>query len=231
MKKIGIIGAMALEIRVIKEQMVIAGTDNFAGFTFITGSFNGKLVVLTVSGIGKVNAAICAQLMIDHYDVDCIINTGIAGGVQPYLRICDVVISDDVTYHDVRPEQMISCFPNKEFFYADDRLINYAIHACDLTRTENWNYRVGRIVTGDQFVADDRKKKQIVKQYGAQCVEMEGAAIAHAAYVNRVPFLVIRSISDSADRNASLDYETFEKVSANISSNIVVQMIRLMSEY
>lgn len=231
MKKIGIIGAMALEIRGIKEHLVIAGTDNYAGFTFITGSLNGKLVVLTVSGIGKVNAAICAQLMIDHYNVDCIINTGIAGSLDPELRMCDVVISDDVTYHDVNPDQMISCFPNKERFYADQRLINYAVHACDLTRTENWDYKVGRIVSGEQFVADDKKKKQIVKQFDALCVEMEGAAIGHVAYCNRVPFVVIRCISDSADRNAYLDYETFEKVSANISSTLVIQLIRLMNEY
>ncbi len=231
MKKIGVIGAMALEIRVIKEHLVIAGTDNFAGFTFITGSLNGKLIVLTVSGIGKVNAAICAQLMIDHYDVDCIINTGIAVSLDPQLRICDVVISDDVTYHDVRPDQMITCFPNRESFYADQRLINYAMHACDLTRSENWNYKVGRIVTGDQFISDDRKKKQLTKRYHAECVEMEGAAIAHVAYVNRVPFVIIRSISDSSDKNASAHYENFEKVSANISSNLVVQLIRLMSEY
>lgn len=231
MKKIGIIGAMALEIRVIKEHLVIAGTDNFAGFTFITGSLNGKLVVLTVSGVGKVNAAICAQLMIDHYDVDCIINTGIAGSLDTQLRVCDMVISDDVTYHDVRPDQMITCFPNRESFYADQRLINYAMHACDLTRSENWNYKVGRIVTGDQFISDERKKKQISKRFHAACVEMEGAAVAHVAYVNRVPFIIIRSISDTADRNASAHYENFEKVSANISSNLVVQMIRLMSEY
>lgn len=231
MKKIGIIGAMALEIRGIKEHLVIAGTDNYAGFTFITGSLNGKLIVLTVSGIGKVNAAICTQLMIDHYNVDCIINTGIAGALDSDLRYCDVVISDDVTYHDVNPDQMISCFPNKERFYADQRLINYAIHACDLTRTENWDYKVGRIVSGEQFVADDRKKKQIIKQFDALCVEMEGAAIGHVAYCNRVPFVVIRSISDSADQNASMDYETFEKVSANISSLLVIQMIRLMSDY
>lgn len=231
MKKIGIIGAMALEIRGIKEHLVIAATDNYAGFTFISGSLNGKLVVLTISGIGKVNAAICSQLMINHFNVDCIINTGIAGALHSDLRMCDVVISEDVTYHDVNPDQMISCFPNKERFYADQKLIKYAVHACDLTRTENWDYRVGRIVSGDQFVADDRKKKQIVKQYDALCVEMEGAAVAHTAYVNMIPFIVIRSISDSADRNASLDYETFEKVSSNISANLVVQMIRLMSEY
>lgn len=231
MKKIGVIGALAMEVRIIKEHLVIAGTDNFAGFTFITGSLNGKLIVLTVSGIGKVNAAICAQLMIDHYDVDCIINTGIAGSLDAELRMCDVVISDDVTYHDVNPEQMITCFPNRETFYADQRLINYAIHACDLTRTENWNYKVGRVISGEQFISDERKKKQLAKHYHAQCVEMEGAAIAHVAYVNRVPFVVIRSISDTQDKNASAHYENFEKVSANISSNLVVQLIRLMSEY
>ncbi len=231
MKKIGIIAAMALEIRIIKEHLVIAGTDNFAGFTFITGSLNGKMVVLTISGIGKVNAAICAQLMIDHYDVECIINTGIANGIAPDLRTCDVVISEDVTYHDVRPEQMISCFPNKEVFTADQKMIDYAIHACDLTRTENWEYRVGRIVSGEQFVSGVRKKKQIIQQYKAQCVDMEGAAIGHVAHVNRVQFVIIRSISDSANRDASLDYQTFEKVSSNISSNIVIQMIHLMGEY
>lgn len=231
MKKIGIIGAMAQEIRNIKEFLVIAGSDNFAGYTFITGSLNGKLIVLTVSGIGKVNAAICTQLMIDHYQVDCIINTGIAGAISPELRMCDVVISEDVTYHDVKPEQMISCFPNRETFYADPKLVNYATHACDLTRSENWNYMVGRIVSGESYVAEDRHKKKIVKQYNALCVEMEGAAIGHTAYVNRVPFVVIRSISDRADKNSQIEHSTFEKVSANICAGIVVQMIRLMSEY
>lgn len=231
MKKIGIIGAMAQEIRQIKEHLVIAGSDNFAGYTFITGSLNGKMVVLTVSGIGKVNAAICTQLMIDHYEVDCIINTGIAGALNTELRMCDVVISDDVTYHDVRPEQMISCFPNRETFFADQKLINYATHACDLTRSENWNYVVGRIISGESFVAEERQKKKLVKQYSAYCVEMEGAAIGHVSYVNRVPFVVIRSISDRAEKNQNLDHQTYEKVSANICAQIVVQMIRLMSEY
>ncbi len=230
-KKIGIIGAMAQEIRVIKEHLVIAGTDNIAGFTFISGSLNGKLVVLTVSSIGKVNAAVCTQLMIDHFHVDCVINTGIAGSLNAELRMCDVVISEDTTYHDVRQEQMISCFPNRESFYADQRLVNYAVHACDLTRSENWNYIVGRILTGESFVADDRVKKKIVKQYGGDCIEMEGAAIAHTAYLNRIPFVIIRCISDKADSAANFDYTTFEKVAANISAQIVVQMIRLMAEY
>lgn len=230
-KKIGIIGAMAQEVRVIKEHLVIAGTDNIAGFTFISGSLNGKLVVLTLSSIGKVNAAVCTQLLIDHFRVDCIINTGIAGSLVSELRMCDIVISEDATYHDVRAEQMISCFPNRETFYADQRLVNYAIHACDLTRSENWNYVVGRVLTGESFVADDRVKRKIVKQYGGACVDMEGGAIAHTAYLNRIPFVIIRCISDRADSAANLNHSTFEKVAANISAQIMVQMIKLMAEY
>lgn len=230
MKKIGIIGAMALEIRMIKESLIISSTDNYAGFTFITGSLNGKWIVLTVSGVGKVNAAMCTQIMIDQFGVDCIINTGIAGGMHPDVRPCDVIISDTLTYHDVRPRQMLSCFPYVSEFKADSKLVNYAITACDAINSHHWSYRVGKIVSGESFVTEPKLRRKIAKEYEPFCVEMEGAAIAHVAHVNRVPFVVIRCISDRADEQATMDYETFEKVSANIAAGIVVNMVKVIND-
>lgn len=227
MKKIGLIGAMAQEVRQIKEHLVIAGTDNIAGYTFISGSLNGKLVVLTVSGVGKVNATICTQILIDRFNVDCVINTGLAGRLNHDLRMCDVVISDGVTFHDVKVEQLIQCFPNREWFNADQKLMNYAIHACDLTRSENWNYLVGNVLTGDSYITLDKVKKRVQKDYNGLCFDMEGAAVAHTAYVNRIPFVVVRCISDGGN----MDYETFDKVAANINGQIALQMIKLMAEY
>lgn len=231
MKKIGIIGAMAQEIRIIKDSLIVSSTDNFSGFTFITGSLNGKWIVLTVSGVGKVNAAICAQVMIDKFNVDCIINNGFAGTMHPEVRVCDVIISESVTYHDVRKEQMAECFPYLTEFQSDSRLINYAIHACDIIRSDNWHYRVGKIVSGDSFVTDPRLRKRIMKEYSPMCMDMEGAAIGHVAAINRIPFVVIRCIADGTDIYSTIDQGTFGKISANIAAGIVVNMIKLLSEY
>ena len=229
MKIIGIIGAMDLEIKLLRDHMTILSTEKVAGFNYYFGEIEGHRVILTCCGVGKVNAASCTQILIDKYKVNWIINTGIAGGLHNDVKICDVVISENVTYHDVRKNQMISLFPFQEFFQGDKVLIELALSACKLIENKNFNHHLGRIVSGESFVSDINLKNKIVEAYSPHCVEMEGAAIGHVANINDVPFVVIRSISDHADNEATLSYENFEKISAENSANIVLTMLKNVS--
>lgn len=228
MRNIGIIGAMDLEIKLIRDSMEAIKHTKAAGFDFYSGSLAGKPVVLTCCGVGKVNAAACTQLLVDRYHVDCIINTGIAGGLHGEVKVCDLVISENVTYHDVRKGQMRSCFPFKEYFEADQNLIEAASKACSIIEMKKFKHHKGRIVSGERFVDDIGLKEQIIEQYSPHCVEMEGAAIGHVAHLNSIPFVVIRSISDNADDAASMSYEAFEKISAEISASVALNMIKLI---
>ncbi|WBW95665.1 5'-methylthioadenosine/adenosylhomocysteine nucleosidase [Oceanirhabdus sp. W0125-5] len=226
MSIIGIIGAMDLEIELLKNNMSLIKEENIAGFNYYNGTIEGKDIVLCGCGVGKVNAASCTQILIDRFNVDCVINTGIAGGMHSDVKVCDVIVSQDVSYHDVRKQQMMSCFPFKEYFEGDKKLIESALRACELTKNEEWNYHLGRVVSGECFVSDSVLKKKIIEEYSPHCVEMEGAAIGHVAHINNIPFVVIRSISDNADDDASISYEEFETISAEHSATIVLNMIK-----
>lgn len=228
MKIIGIMGAMDLEIKLLRDKMNVSNNEKIAGFNYYIGEIEKNPVILTCCGVGKVNAASCTQILIDRYGVNCIINTGIAGGLHNNVKICDIIISDNVTYHDVRKIQMKSYFPYKEFFNGDKELIELALSACKLNNNSDFNYHLGRIVSGESFVADDNLKKKIVEEYSPHCVEMEGAAIGHVANINDIPFVIIRSISDNADNEAIMSYEKFEKISAENSANIVLNMLKML---
>lgn len=219
---------MNIEIELIKDKMVVEYEKGYAGFTFYGGKYKGLNIVLTSCGVGKVNASSCTQILIDKFNVAEIINTGIAGSLNGKVKLCDIVISDNVTYHDVRQEQMKNCFPFKEFFTASKDLRELAIKAYK-SKPRNYNYHIGRIVTGEGFVCDDDLKKVIMNNYNPYCVEMEGAAIGHVAEINEVPFIIIRSISDNADNNATLNYDEFENIAANNSALLVLNMLELMS--
>ena len=181
MKTTGIIGAMDIEIELIKKEMTVEDEKHFAGFSFYIGKCKGLNIVLTSCGVGKVNASSCTQILIDRFNVTEIINTGIAGSLNEGVKLCDIVISDNVTYHDVRQAQMKSCFPFKEFFTANEQLRELAINAYESIKPQNYDYHIGRIVTGDGFICDDDLKKEIINNYSPYCVEMEGAAIGHVA--------------------------------------------------
>jgi adenosylhomocysteine nucleosidase len=228
MNVIGIIGAMDLEIELLRNNMNLIKKDTIAGINYYIGKIEEKDVILTCCGIGKVNAAACTQILIDRFKIDCIINTGIAGGLHKDVKVCDLIISNDVTYHDVRKLQMKNHFPFKECFEGDKKLIECAVRACEISKNEDWNYHIGRIVTGECFVSDNIFKKSIIEEYSPHCVEMEGAAIGHVAHINNIPFVVIRSISDNADSEATMCYEAFEKISAEHSSAIVLNMIKII---
>ena len=179
--------------------------------------------------IGKVNASSCTQILIDRFNVTEIINTGIAGSLNKKVKLCDIVISDNVTYHDVRQAQMKNHFPFKEFFTTNEQLRELAIKAYENNVPQNYDYHIGRIVTGDTFVCDDDLKKKIITNYNPYCVEMEGAAIGHVAEINKIPFIIIRSISDNADKEASINYKEFEGIASNNSAMLVLGMLELIS--
>ena len=212
---IGIIGAMEEEVSLLKEAMTIEETVNYASMTFCKGQLCGKDVVIVKSGIGKVNAAICAQILVDKYNVDMLINTGIAGSLDAAVDIGDLVVSTDLVEHDMDASifgDPVGQIPRMDTFSfpADPVLVEKAVAANQEANPDIKTF-TGRIVSGDQFVSSAEVKERLVNLFGAKCTEMEGAAIAHAAYVNKVSCVILRAISDKADNSATMDYPTFEK--------------------
>lgn len=228
MKCIGIIGAMEVEVSMLKEKMENVTITSRASMEFYEGILAGKRAVVVRSGIGKVNAAICTQILVDVYGVEAVINTGIAGSLNKDINIGDIVVSTDVLHHDVNavgfgyPKGQIPQMD--EFsFPADERLRSLAVKVCREVNPEIQVFE-GRIVSGDQFISDKEVKDAIIGEFGGFAVEMEGAAIGQAAYLNHVPFLVIRAISDKADGSAQMDYQTFEAAAVRHSVNLTLRM-------
>ena len=211
---IGIIGAMDEEVEQLVEVMEITREETKACMTFKAGKLAGKDVVIVRSGIGKVNAAACTQ----------IINTGIAGSLKAEIDIADVVISSDVLHHDMDATGFgypLGQIPRMDTlsFAADERLIKLAGQACKNAVPEI-GVHVGRVVSGDQFISDKAVKERISSNFDGFCTEMEGAAIAQVSYLNKVPFVILRTISDKADDSATMDYPAFEKLA--IANNVKV---------
>lgn len=211
----GIIGAMEEEVAILKEHMTDVTVITKASMEFYRGKLAGKDVVVVRCGIGKVNAAVCTQILADDYRVDVIINTGIAGSLKNEINIGDIVVSSDALQHDVDatgfgyqkgqiPRMEVLAFP------ADEKLISLASRCCREVNPEIGVF-VGRVVSGDQFISERDVKNRIIEDFGGCCTEMEGAAIAQTAYLNGIPYVVIRAISDKADDTAVVDYPTFER--------------------
>lgn len=217
MIKLGIIGAMDVEVARLKEKLEDARSIRVSGMEFLEGKLAGTAVVLARCGVGKVHAAMCAQTLCDRFAVTHLVNTGIAGSLDARLDIGDVVISTDVMQHDFDcvqfgysicriPGLSVTAFP------ADEALAQLAFDASEALRPGHT--RRGRVATGDQFVARQELKDQIISRTQALCTEMEGGAIAQVAHVNAVPFVILRAISDKADHSAEMDYPTFEHLAA-----------------
>ena len=211
---IGIIGAMEEEVTKLKEQMINVTVLKKACMEFNSGLLEGKEVVVVRSGIGKVNAALCTQILCDDYHVTTIINTGIAGSLDNKIEIGDIVLSTDALQHDVDAVAFgyeLGVIPRMEtsIFKADEMLCSLAKTVCERVNPDIQVF-TGRVVSGDQFIADKAVKDRLIQCFQPLCTEMEGAAIAQAAYLNQVPFLIVRAISDKADNSAELDYPTFE---------------------
>jgi len=212
---LGIIGAMDEEVSILKESMNIEEIVKKASMEFYRGKLADKEVVIVRSGIGKVNAAVCTQILISEFGVNCIINTGVAGSLRNEINIGDIVLSKDALQHDMDAtgfgyEPGVIPRMDTSIFMADEKLLNLTKQVNEEVNTDIGTH-IGRVVSGDQFISDKEKKQFLVNQFDGFCTEMEGAAIAQTAYLNNVPYLVIRAISDKADNSAEMDYSEFEK--------------------
>ena len=215
MRIIGVIGAMEEEVSMLIGQMKNKETKTMAGMEFHRGQLWDIDAVVVKSGIGKVNMAICTQILVNVYNVTAVINTGVAGGLYDKLNVGDIVISSDVVQHDrdatgfgYKPGQI----PRMDVFSfpADEELAALAKQSCKIVNPDIQCF-VGRVATGDQFISSNEKKQWIIDNFDAYCAEMEGGAMAQTAYLNNVPFVVIRAISDKADNSATVTYEEFEQ--------------------
>lgn len=229
--KLGIIGAMAVEIATLKENMDNLSVTTRAGMDFCEGNLQGVPAVVVQSGVGKVNAAMCTQILCDCFGVTHVVNTGVAGSLNAQLDIGDLVVSRDVMHHDMDCNYVgypIGQVPGMDVlaFPADEGLMQAAFRAAENCNPDHT--KIGRVASGDQFVAGNALKEQIVANTQALCTEMEGAAIAHTAYRNGVPFVVIRAISDKADDSAHMDYPTFEAIAARRCAEVTMTMARLL---
>lgn len=227
MKTIGIIGAMEEEVKFIKEHLDIITAKNIVGLDFFMGKMGKNNVVLVRSGIGKVNAAICTQVLISLYAVDYIVNIGVAGGVSDQLNIGDIVISTEAMHHDFDTtifgdEPGFIPRMQTSIFKADDFLIKLATESIE--NIQNINIFTGRIVSGDKFVSDIAEKNKIKKTFSPLCVDMESASIAQTCNLNKIPFVIIRSISDNSDEGTVQNYEEFFVQSAK-NASIFLQSI------
>ena len=229
---IGIIGAMDEEVNAIIEKMTNVESKEKAGMTFNKGTLEGKEAVVVRSGIGKVNAGLCTQILVDDYKIDAVINTGIAGSLKNQIDIGDIVLSSDALYHDMDATGFgydFGVVPRMEssVFKGDVRLINLAKECCERVNPDI-NVHIGRVVSGDQFISDKAKKDWINEHFDGYCTEMEGAAIAHVATLNNIPFLIVRAISDKADNSATMDYGEFEKKAIIHSVNLIMEFVKNM---
>lgn len=233
MKKLGIIGAMAVEIAALKDAMQNVTTTCQTGMEFYEGKLEGLDVVVVQCGVGKVNAAMCAQILCDRFGVTHLVNTGIAGSLCTELDIADLVVSQDAIYHDFDlrfwnrpigqvPGMDVTAFP------ADKAMMDWAFAAAEAVNPGHT--RIGRVASGDQFICSKEQKDKIIADTAAICAEMEGAAIAHTAYRNGVPFVILRAISDKADDSADMDYPTFEALAAQCCAQVTMTMAKAMAE-
>lgn len=233
MNKLGIIGAMEQEIETLLEHMENKNCTRRAGSDFYEGRLCGLDVVVVQCGIGKVNAALCTQILCDCFAVTHIVNTGIAGSLCAELDIGDLVISKDAMYHDFDccafgypagkvPGMDTVAFP------ADEKMTQLAYRAAEYVNAGHT--KIGRVASGDQFVADGALKNRIIEITQALCTEMEGAAIAQTAYRNSIPFVIIRAISDKADNSADMDYPTFERIAAHRCAAVTMAMTAALKD-
>ena len=229
MTKLGIIGAMQVEVELLLGAMENKTEKTIAGSTFYEGTLEGLNSVVVQCGVGKVNAAICAQILCDCFGVTHLVNTGIAGSLCADLDIGDLVVSTDAMYHDMNcvnfgypmgqvPGMDVLTFP------ADKDMIGYAYAAAESVNPGHT--KKGRIASGDQFVAEKELKDRIIANTQGLCTEMEGTAIAQTAYRNNVPFVILRAISDKADNSANMDYPTFERIAAHRCAEVTRNLAR-----
>ena len=230
--KLAIIGAMKEEVEHLKGRLVDARVTRLLGMEFNEGHLGTMPVVVVMCGVGKVNAALCAGMLVTRFGVTHVVNTGVAGSLDARIDIGDIVVSVDAVQHDFDTRAMgypLGTIPymgedGAQFFVADEALRTAVVEAAAAVAPEVGVHE-GRVASGDQFVSSSEQKDLIVREFGALCAEMEGAAIAQACMLAGVPFVIVRAISDKADGSAHMDYPAFVREAAQRSARIVERMV------
>ena len=224
---LGIIGAMDVEVNTLKNRAENKTVKSYAGIDFVVGYIENEEVCIAQCSPGKVNAALCTQAMIDNFDIDAIINIGVACSLDEKICIKDIVVAADLCQYDIDitalgEEKGLINGINKVKIEASasisDKLVKSA-KACGN------NVFTGTIASGDTFIAGSELKQRIKNDFGAICGEMEGGAIAHVCCVNNIPFAVLRTISDGGNEASQLDYPTFKNIAADISIKIMIDYL------
>lgn len=225
MKTISVIGAMPSELADIRRMLGDAEIKRISGFDFYINEYKGNKIVNACCGIAKVNAALCTQVMIDNFSPDYIINAGVAGGMNSAVKVCDIVISTEVLPHDLDAHFLADYPPYCAVFEADDTLMNTAEKVCGEFSVNSFR---GRIVSGEQFISDSAVKAAIQEKFNPYAVDMESAAVGHACYLNNMPFVSVRCISDNADDEGAMSFDEFEKIAAKRVAEIVLRMTEIL---
>lgn len=225
MDTIAIIGAMPSELADIRKMLGEAEIKHISGFDFYINEYNGKKLINACCGIAKVNAAVCTQVMTDNFKPDCIINAGIAGGMDDRIKVCDVVVSDEVLPHDLDLHFLNDYPPYCGIFKADDKLIAAAEKVCADNGVKSFR---GRIVSGEAFITSSEVKKTIQDNFSPMAVDMESSAVGHCCFLNSMPFVSVRCISDNADDEGAMSFDEFEKIAAKRVAEIVLEMTSLL---
>lgn len=232
MEKIGIIGAMDVEVETLKNSLVGKKTTKLCEMEFCEGTIEGREVVVVKCGMGKVNAGICANTLINNFGCTKVINTGVAGSLNSEIDIGDVVVSTDAVQHDFNVcylgfEKGEIPYTGLYSFKADEKMRKAAVDATKEVAPDVHVFE-GRVCSGDQFISEKEQKERIISDFGGMCCEMEGAAIAQTCYLNGVPFVILRAISDKPDETVFVDYKVFEAKAAAMCADIVKYMIETL---
>lgn len=230
MNKIGIIVAMEEELEAVLDIMDNIEEKEIYGLTFKTGQIEKNKIIVVKCGVGKVNAARVTQILIDTFNVKCVINVGAAGALNPFLNIGDIVIGEKLIQHDFD----ITAFDHDkgyitgvgDYIYSDSELIEKFENAANNLKGKDYKIKKGIIATGDIFCTDIEMKNKIFSKFDADCVEMEGAAIAQVCYLDKIPFIVIRSISDSPNGNNEIDFDKFVELASKRCANILREFLK-----
>lgn len=226
---LGIVSAMQEELDLVLKDMTINEETKKANMTFYKGILDNKDIIAVVCGIGKVNAAVCSQILISEFNVTSIINVGVAGGIGKDIYPGDVVVGTNLVQHDIDttvfgdPHGQIPRLDTFDF-KCDEALVKASLEACE--EIKEINTFSGRIISGDQFISSVEKIQWFEKEFNAMACEMEGASIAQVCYLNNIPFVVIRSISDNANNGAHMDYEKFIPIAVRNSTILLKNIIR-----
>lgn len=226
MKTIGIIAAMPSEVKKIRDILGEAEIKFVAGYNFYINK-SENTIINVCCGVGKVNAAVCAQVLIDNFKPDYLINCGTAGSMSVNIDLCDIVISKELMYHDLLPRLLMDYPPHHNIFEADKYLIELATEIC---KEQEYKSHLGLIVSGEQFFTEQALKEKVINDFSPLAVDMESAAIAHCAYRNSQPFIAIRCMSDKADNNSTTDFKANVEKAANRAAEVTLNVIDKIKE-